>query len=84
MSEALDTPHGLLKAEMPSFPVANSQQAMNHTVKGVRVRSKIVPAVTDVRQPHAVHIVLPSPKRHPFSPAHSGQIKPLGHRNHSR
>jgi hypothetical protein len=29
--------------------VANSQQAVNHTVSGVRVRSKIVPAVTDVR-----------------------------------
>jgi hypothetical protein len=34
---------------MPSFCVANSQQAVNHTVSGVRVRSKIVPAVTDVR-----------------------------------
>jgi hypothetical protein len=34
-----------LSAEMPSFWVANSQQAANHTVSGVRVRSKIVPAV---------------------------------------
>lgn len=36
---------------MPSFCVANSQQAMNHTVSGVGVRSKIVPAVTDVAAP---------------------------------
>jgi hypothetical protein len=34
---------------MPSFWVANSQRAVNHTVSGVRVRSKIVPAVTEVR-----------------------------------
>jgi hypothetical protein len=29
--------------------VANSQQAVNQTESGVRVRSKIVPAVTEVR-----------------------------------
>jgi hypothetical protein len=34
---------------MPSLPLANSQQALNHTVNGVRVRSKIVPAVVEVR-----------------------------------
>ncbi len=48
---------------MPSFWVANSQHAVNHTVSGVRVRSKIVPAVTDVRKPHSEHISRPSPKR---------------------
>jgi hypothetical protein len=37
------------------LPVANSQQALNQTVNGVRVRSKIVPAVTDVRAPHPEH-----------------------------
>ena len=40
-----------LSAEMPSLPLANSQQALNQTVSGVRVRSKIVPAVTEVRSP---------------------------------
>src|SRR5665647_1897046 len=42
-----------LRAEIPSLPMENSQQAVNHTVSGVRVRSKIVPAVTEVRLPHA-------------------------------
>ena len=38
-----------LSAEMPSVPLANRQQAANQSVSGVRVRSKIVPAVTEVR-----------------------------------
>jgi hypothetical protein len=38
-----------LSAAIPSLPLANSQQALNHTVSGVRVRSKIVPAVTELR-----------------------------------
>jgi hypothetical protein len=42
-------------AEIPSFWLENSQQTVNHTVSGVRVRSKIVPAVTDVRSWHARH-----------------------------
>ncbi len=54
-----------LRAETPSFWVANSQQALNHTVSGVRVRSKMVPAVVEVRSPHPVHMNRPSPKRHP-------------------
>ena len=44
-----------LCAEMPSFCVANSQHAVNHTVSGVRVRSKIVPAVTEVRRLQPAH-----------------------------
>jgi len=44
-----------LSAEIPSFWLANCQQAVNQTVSGVRVRSKIVPAVTDVRSPHSWH-----------------------------
>ena len=31
------------------------QQAANQTVRGVRVRSKMVPAITEVRFPHPVH-----------------------------
>jgi hypothetical protein len=42
-------------AEIPSFWVANSQQAVNHAVSGVRVRSKIVPAVIEVRSWHSRH-----------------------------
>ncbi len=54
-----------LSAEMPSFCVANSQHAVNHTVSGVRVRSTIVPAVTEVRELHLANSVPPSPSRQP-------------------
>jgi len=47
-------------AEIPSFWEANSQQAVNQTVSGVRVRSKIVPAVTEVRSWHSRHSRRPS------------------------
>jgi hypothetical protein len=47
--------------------VANSQHAMNHTVSGVRVRSKTVPAVGDVRALQTAHIHRPSPSRQPPS-----------------
>jgi hypothetical protein len=72
-----------LNAEIPSLPMANNQQAANQTVNGVRVRSKIVPAVTEVRPPHRAHMNLPSPSRHPPCPQ-SGQEKPEDHRSHSR
>ena len=45
--------------------MAKSQQAVNQTVSGVRVRSKIVPAVTEVRLPHLEHMYRPSPSRQP-------------------
>ena len=69
---------------MPSFWVANSQQAVNHTVSGVRVRSKIVPAVTDVHERHAAQRNRPSPSRQPPRPPQSGQTNPPGQRSHSR
>ncbi len=40
-----------LNAETPSFCAANIQQAVNHTVNGLRRRSNSVPAVTEVRDP---------------------------------
>jgi hypothetical protein len=73
-----------LSAEIPSLAVANSQHAVNHTVSGVRVRSKIVPAVTDVRCPHAAHMIRPSPSRQPRRMLHSRQMNPCGQRGHSR
>ncbi len=73
-----------LCAEMPSFWVAKSQPAVNHTVSGVRVRSKIVPAVTDVRDRHAAHRNRPSPSRQPPSCPQSGHTNPSGQRSHSR
>ena len=69
---------------MPSFWVANSQHAVNHTVSGVRVRSKIVPAVTEVRELHPAHSKRPSPSRQPVPSRQRGQMKPPGQRSHSR
>jgi hypothetical protein len=45
--------------------VANRQQAWNQTVSGVRVLSKIVPAVTEVRREQPPHSTRPSASRHP-------------------
>ena len=73
-----------LSAEIPSLPVVNSQQAANQTVKGVRVQSKMVPAVTDVRSPHPEHMNRPSPSRQPPGWPQCVQTKPLGHRSHSK
>ena len=73
-----------LCAEMPSFCVANSQHAVNHTVSGVRVRSKIVPAVTEVRRLQPAHSYRPSPSRQPPACPHDGQAKPPGQRSQSR
>ena len=69
---------------MPSFCVANSQQAVNHTVSGVRVRSKIVPAVTEVAAWQAAHSYRPSPSRQPPPCPQLGQAKPPGQRSQSR
>ena len=71
-------------AEIPSLAVANDQHAANQTVSGVRVLSKIVPAVTEVRRPQAAHMMRPSPSRQPLLRPQSGQTNPNGHRTHSR
>ena len=41
------------RADTPFARVVSSHAARNHTVNGVRVRWKIVPAVALVRDPHA-------------------------------
>jgi len=61
------------------LPEANNQQAVNHTVSGVRVRSKIVPAVVEVHTWQPEHSNLPSPSRQPPAWPQSGQTKPPGH-----
>ena len=69
---------------MPSFCVANSQQAVNHTVSGVRVRSKIVPAVTEVRGA-AAGALEPTVAQPPATGVTAaGQTNPSGQRSHSR
>ena len=73
-----------LCADTPSFWVANNQAALNQTVSGVRVLSKIVPAVADARALHPLQRNVPSAIRHPLAWAQLGQTNPSGHRNHSR
>src|SRR5438132_702857 len=67
-----------LCAETPSFWVANSQHAMNQTVRGVRVLSKIVPAVTDVAERHEPQRSRPSPRRHPPGSPAGRAHEPVG------
>jgi hypothetical protein len=69
---------------MPSLLVANSQDAWNHTVNGVRVRSKTVPAVTEVRASHAAQHQRPSLIDHPPDFPQRGQTNPSGQRSHSK
>jgi hypothetical protein len=57
---------------------------VNQTVSGVRVRSKIVPAVGEVRCPHAEHFERPSAVRQPRACPQLGQTNPSGQRSHSR
>jgi hypothetical protein len=49
----------------------------------VRGRSKIVPAVTDVRLEHPLHIHRPAPVRQ-YSRPHLGQTNPSGQRSLAR
>lgn len=58
-----------------------NQIAANHVESGVRVRWKIVPAVTDVYRPHDRHIHILRPVNHASPPPHAGQLNPRGHRN---
>ncbi len=76
-------PAARLSAETTPFCAANIQQAVNHTVSGVRRRSNKVPAVTDVRPPQAVHLYRPSATAHPPACPQRGQAKPCGHRSQS-
>ncbi len=73
-----------LCAEMPSLLVANSQQVWNQTVNGVRVRSKIVPAVAEVRASQAMQQNRPSLIDQPPDFPHRGHTNPSGQRSHSR
>lgn len=68
---------------MPFLLVANTQHAVNQTVSGVRVLSKIVPAVTGVRWPQLVHMSRRSPSRHAPVLAQVEHVQPSGQRSHS-
>jgi hypothetical protein len=64
--------------------VANDHTAWNHTVNGVRVRSKIVPAVTDVRCEQRAHFQRPSATCHPPVLPQASQTNPSGQRSQAR
>ena len=72
-------------ADMPFFAVVTCQAASNHVVNGVRVLSKIVPAVTVHWCRQAGQTKRP---RVCFQGScccwHAGHTKPLGHRSRSR
>src|SRR5207245_5265439 len=57
--------------------------ARNHTGSGVRVSWKIVPAVTEVWQPHPAHSHS-SRTGHAFPDPQRGHAKPDGHRSRAR
>ena len=62
----------------------DEQIAANHVANGVRVRWKIVPAVTDVCRPHAVHLSSTLPVRQHAPAPQRGQTNPSGQRSRSR
>ena len=70
--------------ETPCFWLVISHAASNHGRSGVRVLSKIVPAVPDACRPQTEHSNRPTPNRHPCRLAHRAQRNPSGQRSHSR
>ncbi len=58
--------------------------AANHVDNGVRIRWKIVPAVTDVCRPQDEHIHLAFAVCQALVDVQAGQTKPSGHRNRAR
>ena len=76
-----DTSRSPASVAIPSFLLGINQWAVNLTVNGVWVRSKVVPEVTEIRSPHPERIHRPSSKRHILEPPHTGHSKPSGHRN---
>jgi len=69
---------------MPFFCEVMNQMAANHVDNGVRIRWKMVPAVTDVCRPHPVHIQRAFAVRQPSASPHAGQTTPSGQRSRSR
>ena len=69
---------------MPAFDVIISHAASNHTVSGVLVPWKMVPAVTLTRRLQPPQEYRPSRSGQATPLAQCGQIKPPGQRNQSR
>jgi hypothetical protein len=71
-------------ADAPFFCEVTSQIAANHVLNGVRVRCKIVPAVTEVLRPQPAHFQCRVDVRQALSPPHTGHRKPSGQRKRAR
>jgi hypothetical protein len=72
------------RAETPFFCVVTNHTAANKVRTRVRERSKIVPAVTEVRREHALHIHSPRPCASTPRPPHLGQTNPSDQRSLAR
>lgn len=71
-------------ADTPVFCEVTNHTAANHDVNGVRVRWKIVPAVTDVFRPQSVHIHNCFFVRQKPPQPQPGHSNPRGQRNSAR
>ena len=69
---------------MPCFWLTICHAAANHTVTGVRVSWKIVPAVRDTRRRQPAQRRTPPAISQPESQPQCGHLKPFGQRNQSR
>ena len=70
-------------AETPVLLLTSSHAAVNQTVSGVRVLSKIVPAVAETFGLQTPHSHLASDQRHPAKLPQPGQTTPSGQRSQS-
>jgi hypothetical protein len=71
-------------ADTPILSPTIRHATANQTVSGVRVLSKIVPAVTDTLRSQPPHFQRESANRHPAMLAQCGQTNPSGQRSQSR
>ena len=76
--------HLIDKVPVPFFWLVTHQIARNHKTNGVRVPSKIVPAVTVAWYPQAVQTRRPRLAAQYAPPWHRGQANPCGQRRAHR
>jgi hypothetical protein len=72
------------RAETPFFWLVMNQTAANQVDSGVRVRWKIVPALTEVCRPQSAHIQRAFAVRQYRSLPQAGHTKPSGQRRPAR
>ena len=69
---------------MPTLSPTIRQAVVNHTVSGVRVLSKIVPAVADTLRSQPPHFHRECANPYPTTLAQWGQTNPSGQRSQSK